>query len=237
MQSFAHDITGMPVHASDGEIGTIKDLLFEPETWTVRYLEVSTGWLFGRDVLIPVGKVKRIEAPEGAVTFDLTKEEIENSPSAEPVHTADRDFESRLLWHYGMTPYWGAPAEVGVPPQAQPIERPPEPEPARPEEAEGPQLVSCGEIDGYDLDAQDETIGTVRDILIDLDTWKVTSLSADLGGIFTKDVTTIGIGPVAGIDRANGIVHLSVPLEKVDDRHRTTGESLPFVFPYVPPIA
>jgi hypothetical protein len=107
----------MPVHASDGEIGTIKDLLFDPQSWTVRYLEVSTGWLFGRDVLIPVDKVKSIEAPEGAVTFDLTKEQIENSPSAEPERPADRDYESRLM---GITaePYWGTPPEVGVPPQA-----------------------------------------------------------------------------------------------------------------------
>jgi uncharacterized protein YrrD len=233
MKSFAHDIDAMPVHASDGEIGTIKDVLFDPQSWTVRYLEVSTGWIFGHDVLIPVDKVKSIEVPDGAVTFDLTKEQIENSPRAEPERPIDRAYESRLIGYYRLSAYWdwtGSP-EVGVPPRATPDERP------SPQEQEAPQLLSGREIDGYELDAEDGTVGTVRDLLIDLDSWKVTGLIADLSGIFTTDATTIGVGPVAGIDRDNRIVHLSVPLEKVDSMHRTRGERLPFVFPYVPPIA
>jgi uncharacterized protein YrrD len=232
MKSFAHEIHGMPVHAVDGEIGTIQDVLFDPDDWTVRYLEVSTGWLFGRDVLIPVGKVKTIDAPEGVATFDCTKEQIENSPSAEAERPVDRDYETRLVAHYGLTPYWATPPEAGVPPIATRIE----PRPAEETDASrGPRLLSGGEIDGYDLDAQGQTVGTVRDVLIDLDTWKVTSLMADLGGIFTKDVETIGVGPVVGVDRENGIVNVSTDPEKMG--HGGTGERLPFVFPYVPPIA
>ena len=227
----------MPVHAVDGEIGTIQDVLFDPNNWTVRYLEVSTGWLFGRDVLIPVDKVERIDAPDGVATFACTKEQIENSPSAEPERPVDRDYESRLVSHYGLTPYWAAPAEAGVPPQAMPIETRPEreAEPRETEAADGSLLLSGGEIDGYDLDAQGETVGTVRDVLIDLDTWKVTSLMADLGGIFTQDVETIGVGPVVGVDRENGIVNVSTAPDKIG--HGGTGERVPYVFPYVPPIA
>ena len=230
MKSFAHEIHGMPVHAIDGEIGTIQDVLFDPESWTVRYLEVSTGWLFGRDVLIPVDKVKRIDAPDGVATFDCTKEQIENSPNAEPERAIDRDYESRLVSHYGLAPYWAAPPEAGVPPQAMPIGAPAQ----VPETAEELRLLSGGEIDGYDLDAQGETVGTVRDVLIDLDTWKVSSLMADLGGIFSQDVETIGVGPVVGVDRENGIVNVSTSPEKMG---HGTGEKLPFVFPYVPPLA
>jgi len=41
--------------ASDGEIGAVKDLLFDDRTWTARWLVVDTGsWLFGRKVLLPV---------------------------------------------------------------------------------------------------------------------------------------------------------------------------------------
>ena len=231
MRSFAHEITGMPVHASDGEIGTIKDVLFDPQSWTVRHLEVSTGWLFGRDVLIPVDKVKSIQAPDGAVTFDLTKEQIENSPSAEPSRPVDRSYESRLIGYYGLSPYWAGPPEMGVPPQAIPIED-------RSDEArDATVLMFAGEIEGYELDAQGERVGTVRDVLIELDSWKVTSLMADLGGFFSRDSTTIGTAPVIGIDRENRIVHISEPKENVDRSHRTGIEDLPYVFPYVPPIA
>ena len=41
--------------ASDGEIGAVKDVLFDDRTWTARWLVVDTGlWLFGRKVLLPV---------------------------------------------------------------------------------------------------------------------------------------------------------------------------------------
>ena len=234
MKSFAHEIAGMPVHASDGDIGTIKDVVFDPQSWTVRYLEVSTGWLFGRDVLIPVDKVKSIEAPEGAVTFDLTKEEIEKSPPAEPARPVDRSYEGRLMGYYGLSPYWAAPPEMGVPPQALPVgQRPPEASQA----SQAPELLFAGDIDGYELDAQGERVGTVRDVLVDLDTWKITSLMADLGGLFTRDSATIGTAPITGIDVENRIVHVSMPKETVDRNHRTGIDDLPYVFPYVPPIA
>ena len=95
----------------------------------------------------------------------------------------------------------------------------------------GADLVELAQF----LDEQGETDGTVRDVQVDLDTWKVTSLMADLGGIFTQDVETIGVGPVVGVDRENGIVNVSTAPEKLG--HGSTGENLPFVFPYVPPIA
>jgi uncharacterized protein YrrD len=232
MKSYAHEISGMPVHASDGEIGTIKDILFDPHRWVVRHLEVSTGWIFGRDVLIPVDKVKSIDAPEGGVTFDLTKEQIENSPPAEPARPVDRGYESRLVGYYGLAPYWTAPPEVGVPPQAMPMEQR-----APRQDLDRPHLLTGGDIDGYELDAQGEIIGTIRDVLVDLDTWKITALMADLGGIFGRDAAAIATAPVARVDETNRIVHLSVPKEKVDRDHRTGLEDLPYIFPYVPPIA
>ena len=231
MRSFAHDISGMPVEATDGEIGTVKDLLFDPESWTVRYIEVSTGWLFGRDVIVPVDKVKSIDVPEGAVTFDLTKQQIENSPPAETERPVRRDYESRLLAHYGMTPYWAAPPEVGVPPQALPIYTP------EPDIETAPRLIFAGDLDGYDLDAKGDIIGTVRDVLVDLDTWKVTSLMADLGGLLVRDSATIGVGPVTGIDAENRVVHVSVAKERIEKRDRLSVEDLPYVFPYIPPVA
>ena len=231
MKSFAHEIAGMPVHASDGDIGTIKDVVFDSQSWLVRHLEVSTGWLFGRDVLIPIDKVKSIDSPDGAVTFDLTREQIENSPAAEPERSVDAKYESRLMGYYGLSTYWSAPPEVGVPPQAMPAQQ------RSQDVAEASQLMFAGEIEGYELDAQGERVGIVRDVLVDLDTWKVTSLMADLGGMFVRDSTTIATAPVTGIDRENRIVHVSEPKEVVDRSHRTGLDDLPYVFPYVPPIA
>ena len=38
-----------PVEASDGEVGAVKDFLFDDETWKIRWMAVEAGdWLPGR---------------------------------------------------------------------------------------------------------------------------------------------------------------------------------------------
>jgi hypothetical protein len=46
-------LLGSSIEASDGEIGTIKDVCFDNHRWAVRYLAIDTGrWLVEREVLI-----------------------------------------------------------------------------------------------------------------------------------------------------------------------------------------
>jgi hypothetical protein len=46
-------LKGYAIAASDGQIGTVSDFLFDDRTWKVRWLVVDTGtWLSGRMVLI-----------------------------------------------------------------------------------------------------------------------------------------------------------------------------------------
>jgi hypothetical protein len=41
-------------YASDADIGTISDFLFDDSSWLVRWLVIDTGdWLSGRKVLLP----------------------------------------------------------------------------------------------------------------------------------------------------------------------------------------
>ncbi len=56
LQSFKK-ILNSSLHAKDGKIGHLDDLLFDDMTWTIRYLVVRTGGLLKRErVLIsPLG--------------------------------------------------------------------------------------------------------------------------------------------------------------------------------------
>ena len=50
----ASAIKGYAIEASDGDIGTVSDFLFDDVSWQVRWLVVDTGnWLSGRKVLLP----------------------------------------------------------------------------------------------------------------------------------------------------------------------------------------
>src|SRR5271154_2724857 len=46
-------LEGCAVGASDGQVGTVKDILFDDEAWRIRWGVVDTGtWLTGRKVLV-----------------------------------------------------------------------------------------------------------------------------------------------------------------------------------------
>ena len=46
------ELKGYDIAATDGSLGKVSNLFFDDHTWSVRYLVVDTGWLFGRKVLI-----------------------------------------------------------------------------------------------------------------------------------------------------------------------------------------
>ena len=54
-------LKGYSLMAADGEIGTITDVWFDDDRWTVRYLVVRTGgWLLGRKVLLAPSVVRGV---------------------------------------------------------------------------------------------------------------------------------------------------------------------------------
>ena len=55
-------LEGCTVNASDGEVGTVKDILFDDEAWRIRWVVVDTGtWLTGRKVLIHPSAIEPLD--------------------------------------------------------------------------------------------------------------------------------------------------------------------------------
>lgn len=78
----AKSIIGNKLNGNDWEIGTVKELDFDDEHWTVRYLVAATGsWLADRQVLISPYAVTAFSNAGRAITVNLRKKQIEESPS------------------------------------------------------------------------------------------------------------------------------------------------------------
>lgn len=76
----ANAVMGCRVHATDGTIGHVSDLLVDDSTWTVCYLVVSTSrWMPRRRVLITPQSVNTISRVEGLVYVDLTIRKLKSS--------------------------------------------------------------------------------------------------------------------------------------------------------------
>lgn len=85
----------------DDKVGSVKDALFETDTSTIRYLIVDTGfWVFGKNVLLPIG-LARFDTSQKRIYADgLTKEQVENMPEYSDDMTIDDEYEERVRTGY-----------------------------------------------------------------------------------------------------------------------------------------
>ena len=69
------------VDAVDGKVGTVHDLYFDENTWTVRYMVVDTGkWLSGRKVLVAPEAIVKPWHHQPEIAIKLTTEQIRSGP-------------------------------------------------------------------------------------------------------------------------------------------------------------
>src|SRR6185312_6880682 len=103
----ARDILGCAVDASDCQVGRIKDLYFDDQTWNLRYVVVETGsWLNSREVLLAPAALSGADPVAGVFSTRLTCEEVKESPPVTSDMPVSRQYEERLHDYYGWMPYW-----------------------------------------------------------------------------------------------------------------------------------
>jgi sporulation protein YlmC with PRC-barrel domain len=192
MLRLANDLTGYRIEAKDGEIGSVHEVYFDSETWTVRYLVVQTGnWLSDRKVLIAPDAVRDADWPGKELPVDLTQEQVRNSPPVDMERPISRQQEMEYRRYYAWPNYWGggmfAVAAGGAYPpalsQTQAEQLSSAEEEARAQERQrredDPDLRSSREVTDYAIKARDGDIGRVDDFLIDDDTWEIRYLVVD----------------------------------------------------------
>lgn len=90
---------------TDDKIGSVYDIIVD-ETGKFRYLVIDTGfWVFGKKVLLPVGRASIDYAQERIYARDLTKEQVENLPQYDDNMTIDYDYEERVRTVYRGVEY------------------------------------------------------------------------------------------------------------------------------------
>jgi uncharacterized protein YrrD len=183
MFKLANNLIGNALHATDGEIGQVKDLLFDDRAWRVRYLVLDTGrWLPGRKVLLTPGDVTASDGDADTLSVAFDKEKVENSPELAEHEPVSRQKEKDLALYYGWTPYWASP--VGyypnpVPPVGGLPQDPGAPGSGDGTEPDEPDLRSVDEVEGYHLHATDGEIGHLEDFVLDPDGWLLRYLVVD----------------------------------------------------------
>jgi len=177
-------LKGYKLDSLDGEFGKVKEFYFDDHHWTIRYLVADTGsWLTGRQVLIsPYALVAAIKAEEH-IAVNLTKKEIEGSPSLDSDKPVSKQFEQEYYSYYDYPSYMMGPFRWGLYPQLM-LNREgrandklnnntPQ------EDAWDPHLRSTNAVHGHHIQAMDGEIGHVEDFIIDDETWAIRYLVVD----------------------------------------------------------
>jgi len=196
---------GKNLGAKDGEIGQVKDFYFDDQSWAVRYVIADTGsWLLGQQVLLSPHAFSHLQQVGNSLSVNLTRKQIENSPSIEAHKPVSRQYEKDYYEYYGWPFYWqgdglwgsyGFP-NLALPPITLPSEPPPTTHP-KPKRADA-HLRSTQSVDGYHIQALNGPIGRVCDFIIDERSWAIRQLVVKIGHFITGTEVQI---PTSHIDR------------------------------------
>lgn len=94
------DIVGHSLYSGNEKIGAVDDLLVD-DNGNFRYFVINTGaWIFGKKVLLPVGRARISNADRRVYVNGFTKEQVENLPEYNSDMTVDYDHEERVRGVY-----------------------------------------------------------------------------------------------------------------------------------------
>lgn len=169
----AKSLKGYQLECLDGHLGKAREFYFDDQYWTVRYLVADTGnWLTGNQVLLSPYSLVGVMSDEAKIVVNLTKKQIQESPSLDADKPVSRQFEEAYHGYYGWPHYWNGTDMWGNYPF---IMRDSEQWgfPENGERAWDPHLRSTHDVSGYDILAKDGLIGHVEDFLIDDESWAI----------------------------------------------------------------
>ena len=164
-------LRGCHLQGRDGTLGEMKEFYFDDQHWAVRYLVADTGtWLTDRAVLISPYALSEVNLEARIIAVDLTKQQIEDSPSLDTDVPVSRQFERAYYGHYAWPTYWDGPYMWGMYPT---LERDPGKWGVRTDDShmQDPHLRSTHDVTGHHIQALDGEIGHVEDFIVDDETW------------------------------------------------------------------
>lgn len=228
----ASKIKGYAVAASDDDIGSVSDLLFDDASWVVRWLVVETGnWFEGRKVLLPTSTLGHADPLLHKFSVKLTRQQVKDSPNIDSERPVSRQMETDLYGHYGWYPYWwgyggymggygydyGYGSFVGSPVLGSgATARSSEEDAAEAQRnRDDPHLRSIAEVDGYYIHATDGKIGHVEEIMVEEADWSIRYLIVDTKNWWSGQHVLISPRSARDVSWKDRTINLAVDRETV----------------------
>ena len=214
-------LKGYAILASDGRIGSVSDVLFDDESWRLRWLVVDTGtWLSDRQILVHPSAVGQVDHDRQELPVRMSKAQIERSPSIARDRPVSLQMQGQLYDYYGWDPVWGGSGYfaggLGMMGSSgySGMGAPPMPNGHAPEDGD-PHLRSTKAVTGSYLQATDGEIGHVENMLIDDASWDILYLVVDTKNWWFGKHVLISPYAVKGISWSDHTMQLDVTRDLV----------------------
>jgi sporulation protein YlmC with PRC-barrel domain len=221
----ASALSGFTIMATDGAIGTVNDLLFEDDNWTIRWLIVETGsWFSKRKVLLPLSALGKPDRETRHFTVHLTRQQVKDSPDVDTDQPVSRHKEAHVYNYYNWNPYWTsgfAPMSNAI---ATPTVMPFLGDTIDPRYEDGtdsvqddgdPHLRSVQAVIGYHIVATDGDIGHVEDFLVEDETWQLRYMTVDTKNWLPGERVLLPVRMIAEIDWLTKLMTVKIDREEV----------------------
>jgi hypothetical protein len=220
----ATQTNGCGIAAADGHIGHVSDVLFDDQTWMVRWIVVECGsWLMRRNVLLPPLALGHLDLVAREFSVRLSKKHISDSPNIDTDKSVTRHMEGSVYNHYGWTPYWNTGFYFGGggylggalgAPYLMPTDAAVKTDQGDPDD---PHLRSANTVVGYHIEATDGVIGHVEDLLLEDADWSLRYLIVNTKNWWPGKKVMILPSSIKHIDWSDRLVLIDVDRNKVQN--------------------
>ena len=215
----ASELVGSTIKATDGEVGIVSDVLFDDQSWMVRWLVVDTGsWLPGRVVLLPLPVLGQPDRANRLFPVRLTMQQVKDSPDEGAHLPVSRKMEAALFGHYGREPYWGGDLfpvsnAIAVP---YAVPKPPSDTARLPADPDW-HLRSSVAVTGYHMHTVDGEMGQAEDFLLDDADWRIRDIVVGTNSWLPGKLVLAGTSHVKKINWAEQRIYLDLTIQKIKD--------------------
>jgi hypothetical protein len=209
----------------DGEIGKVKEFYFDDRHWAIRYLVADTGnWLTGRQVLISPYALDGVMKEEQTIAVNLTKKQIEDSPSLDSDKPVSRQFDEVYYGYHAFPTYWSGPYMWGSSPYIL-RDRSQWKDTVQAEKSWDPHLRSTQDVSGRHIQALDGEIGHVADFIIDDENWAIRYLVVDTQNWWPGKMVLISPQWIERVSWSDSKVFVSLSRQAIKDAPEYTEDS------------
>lgn len=210
------EITGMRMHATDGDVGHVHDVYLDDVDWRVRYFHVDTRhWFPGRHVLLAPTAVQSVGWESGRIQVAITREQMRSSPDIDSHKPVSRQHEAPFSeyfpWPFTASESLWEGEELAARLHKLLIEmRGPETAASLEPRTDDPHLWSARALHHYGVEGYDGDLGRIDDLLVDPDAWAIRYLVIAKSSPLHLHRFLVSVNAVHGISPETRLVRVAL---------------------------